>query len=235
MQAQQQCLIRLGCTQRQRWLYSACKRLLDVVVASSMLILSLPLMLLIAVLIKLDSPGPVIFRQTRIGRDGKPFTILKFRSMRQDADPRVHQEHMYRLIRGVKATDGSQVCDSPNGGKRAGKLSNDPRVTRVGRILRKTTLDELPQLFNVLKGEMSLVGPRPPLPYEVEMYTEWHMRRLEALPGMTSLWVVRGRADIPFDDQTRMDIEYIENQSLWLDLKILLKTPLALLSGKGAG
>lgn len=216
-------------------LYLRNKRLMDIVLSCILLILLSPLFLLIALLIKLDSPGPVVFKQTRIGKDGKPFTFLKFRSMRQDADPRVHQEHMHRLIRGGDTSDNPGSGDSTDDGKRAGKLSNDGRVTRVGKMIRKTTLDELPQLFNILKGEMSLVGPRPPLPYEMEMYEDWHMRRLEVLPGMASLWVLRGRAAIPFDDQVRMDIEYIKNQSLWLDIKILLQTPWAVLSEKGAG
>jgi len=216
-------------------MYFWCKRCMDIVLSLLFLIITLPLFLLIALLIKVDSPGPVIFRQTRIGKDGKPFTFVKFRSMRQDANPQVHQEHMRRVIRGADTSGNPGGEDSGDGGERAGKLSNDARVTRVGRIIRKTTLDELPQLLNVLKGEMSLVGPRPPLPYEMEMYEDWHMRRLKVLPGMASLWVVRGRADIPFDDQARMDIEYIENQSLWLDTKILLQTPWAVVSGGGAG
>jgi len=219
----------------EKRMYFWCKRCMDIVLSLLFLIITLPLFLLIALLIKVDSPGPVIFRQTRIGKDGKPFTFVKFRSMRQDANPQVHQEHMRRVIRGADASGNPGGDNSGDDGERAGKLSNDARVTRVGRIIRKTTLDELPQLLNVLKGEMSLVGPRPPLPYEMEMYEDWHMRRLKVLPGMASLWVVRGRADIPFDDQARMDIEYIENQSLWLDTKILLQTPWAVLSGGGAG
>lgn len=220
--------------ERDRHLYLQIKRLMDIVLSSILLMLLSPLLLLIALLIKLDSSGPVIFRQARIGKDGKPFTMLKFRSMRQDADPRVHQEHMRRLIRGTDASGNPGGDESGDSGERAGKLSNDARVTRVGKIIRKTSLDELPQLFNILKGEMSLLGPRPSLPYEVELYNDWHMRRLEVLPGMASLWLVRGRADIPFDDQVRLDIEYIENQSLWLDLKILLQTVPAVLSGRGA-
>jgi lipopolysaccharide/colanic/teichoic acid biosynthesis glycosyltransferase len=215
-------------------LYLRIKRLMDIVLSSILLMLLSPLLLLVTLLIKLDSSGPVIFRQPRIGKDGDPFTMLKFRSMRQDADPLVHQEHMRRLIRG--GASGNPGGDkSGDGGEIAGKLPNDARVTMVGKIIRKTSLDELPQFFNILKGEMSLVGPRPSLPYEVEMWKDWHMRRLEVLPGMASLWVVRGRADIPFDDQVRLDIEYIENQSLWLDIKILLQTPWAMLSGRGAG
>ena len=225
-------------TGQDKHLYWRIKRLMDVVLSCMLLMLLSPLLLLIALLIKLDSPGPVIFRQTRIGKGGKPFTMLKFRSMRQDADPRVHQEHMRRLIRGADTSDNPGGDDSGDDGERTGKLSNDGRVTSVGKIIRKTTLDEFPQLFNILKGEMSLVGPRPSLPYEVEMYEDWHLRRLEVLPGMASLWVVRGRAGIPFDGQVRMDIEYIEyieNQSLWPDIKILLQTPWAVFSGKGAG
>ncbi len=215
----------------RRW-YLLAKRIFDVVGSLILLALLSPLLLIIAIAIKLDSPGPLIFKQTRIGKGGKPFTFLKFRSMRQDADPRVHQEYMRRLIREA-GNPGGEGCG--NSGEKAGKLSNDGRITRLGKIIRKTTLDELPQIFNILKGEMSLVGPRPPMPYEVEMYEEWHKRRLEVLPGMSSLWVVRGRAELPFEDQARLDIEYIENQSLWLDIKILLQTPWAVISGKGAG
>jgi lipopolysaccharide/colanic/teichoic acid biosynthesis glycosyltransferase len=211
--------------------YPWIKRLLDVVLSFVLLMLGAPLLLLLAALIKLDSRGPVIFRQTRVGAGGKRFTMLKFRSMKRDADPRVHEEHMRRLICGTRTTGHPRG----NGGERAGKLCNDARVTRVGKFIRKTSLDELLQLFNVLKGEMSLVGPRPSLPYAVEMYEDWHMGRLAVLPGLTSLWAVRGRADVPFDDQVRMDLEYIANQSIWLDVKILFQTPGAMLSGKGAG
>jgi len=220
--------------ERDKRLYLWIKRLMDIVLASILLVLLSPVLLLIALAIKLDSSGPAIFRQTRIGKDRKPFTMLKFRSMQQDADSRVHQEHMRRLILG--GTSGNPGGDkSGTGGERAGKLCHDTRVTMVGKIIRKTSLDELPQVFNILNGDMSLVGPRPSLPYEVEMWKDWYIRRLEVLPGMASPWVVRGRADIPFDDQVRMDIEYIEHQSLWLDIKILLQTPWAVLSGRGAG
>jgi lipopolysaccharide/colanic/teichoic acid biosynthesis glycosyltransferase len=220
--------------ERDKRRYLRIKRVMDVVLSCLLLMLLSPLLLLAAIFIKLDSPGPVIFRQTRIGKQGKPFTFLKFRSMRQDADPRAHQEHMRTLIRGTD-TSGPGSDDSRSSGDRAGKLCRDGRVTRVGRFIRKTSVDELPQLFNVLRGEMSLAGPRPPLPYEVGIYEDWHMRRLEVMPGITSLWAVRGRADIPFDDQVRMDIEYIENRSLWLDVRILMQTPWAVISGKGAG
>jgi len=215
---------------RLRALDRAVKRIFDLMAASVGLVILSPLMALIAIVIKLDSPGPVLFRQTRVGKGGRTFTFYKFRSMVYNADARVHQEYYHKLIHGQAEmySDGSQ-----DGGVL--KMVNDDRITRVGRFLRKSSLDELPQLINVIKGEMSLVGPRPPIPYEVEEYNEWHKRRLEAVPGITGLWQVRGRSRVSFDEMIQMDIEYIERQSLWLDLKILLLTPQAVLSGKGAG
>jgi lipopolysaccharide/colanic/teichoic acid biosynthesis glycosyltransferase len=156
--------------------------------------------------------------------------MLKFRSMRVDADPALHMAHVARLIGGNVHPD-----ELGTGGGETLKMRNDPRVTRVGRVLRKLSLDELPQLFNVLRGEMSLVGPRPPLPYEVALYKDWHRRRLEALPGITGLWQVEARNRVSFDEMVRLDLRYIEEQSLWLDLKILARTPLAVLTGRGAG
>jgi len=201
------------------------KRLFDVILSSVLLAILSPLMTLIALGIKLYSPGSVLFRQTRIGKDGKPFTFLKFRSMRQDADPKRHQEYMRDLIQNNTAPSAN--CSL--------KMTDDPRITGLGRILRKFSLDELPQLLNVLKGEMSLVGPRPPLPYEVELYEEWHKRRFEVLPGITGWWQVKGRNRVPFDEMMRMDIHYIEHISFWLDVKILLLTPWETFLGKGAG
>lgn len=215
---------------RLRALDHVAKRVFDLAASTVGLVVISPLMALVATLIKIDSPGPVLFRQTRIGKNGQPFTFYKFRSMVPNADERVHQEYYRKLINGQAEaySDGSQ-----DGGVL--KMVNDSRITRFGRFLRKSSLDELPQLFNVLKGEMSLVGPRPPIPYEVEEYNEWHKRRLEAAPGITGLWQVRGRSRVSFDEMIQMDIEYIERQSLWLDLKILLLTPQAVISGKGAG
>lgn len=206
--------------------YLPLKRAVDVVLSATALLILLPLLVMLALTIKLHSPGPVLFRQTRIGKDGKPFTFLKFRSMRHSADTSIHREHVAALIKNHDL--------APTGGKSA-KMQRDPRITGLGRILRKTSLDELPQLINVLRGEMSLVGPRPCIPYEAELFQQSHRRRFEALPGITGWWQVKGRNRVSFDDAMRMDIYYIDHLSFWLDLKILVLTPFAVLTGKGAG
>ena len=206
----------------------AAKRILDVVGSAALLVILLPLLALITVLVKLTSSGPIFFRQDRIGVSGKPFTMLKFRTMRVDADHELHRQFVTEFIK-------SGAAASPAGDSGLFKIVNDPRVTFVGRVLRKTSLDELPQLLNVLRGDMSLVGPRPPLSYEVEQYKRWHYRRvLEAKPGITGLWQVAGRSRTNFDDMVRLDLQYVQNQSAWTDIKILLATPRAVISGKGA-
>ena len=198
--------------------------------ALGLLILS-PVLLLIAIAIKLHSEGPVIFAQERIGYDRRsrtvrPFRFYKFRSMRVNNDDTIHRAHVARLI---------QENTGVTAGSRSVKLAKDPRITGLGRILRRSSLDELPQLFNVLKGDMSLVGPRPALPYEVALYNEWHRQRLLAVPGITGWWQVAGRCRVSFDEQVEMDVWYIEHRSLALDLKILLLTPWAVISCRGAG
>jgi lipopolysaccharide/colanic/teichoic acid biosynthesis glycosyltransferase len=214
--------------QEQRTIYDAIKRGLDVIGSLTLLLMLSPLLLLIVVLLKLTSRGPVIFRQVRIGQMMKPFTMLKFRTMYSGTDHRVHHEFVSSFIK------ASGRVHEP-GKNRFFKLTNDPRVTPVGRVLRKTSLDELPQLWNVLRGDMSLVGPRPPLPYELEQYKPWHRRRvLEAKPGITGLWQVAGRSLTTFDEMVRLDLRYARTRSLWNDLKILLATPAAVISGKGA-
>jgi exopolysaccharide biosynthesis polyprenyl glycosylphosphotransferase len=210
----------------------AIKRAFDLVAVTMGLIFLSPLFLLITICIKLDSKGPVYYKQSRIGEFGRPFTMIKFRSMRADADPSIHENHVTRLI--LENLKPEQL-DGESKGNGSLKLANDPRITRVGRILRKTSLDELPQLWNVFLGEMSLVGPRPSLDYEVELYQSWHKRRLEAPPGITGLWQVKGRNQVSFDEMVRMDLEYIEHQSLWLDIKLLLQTPRAVITARGAG
>ncbi len=207
------------------------KRVIDVFVSMLLLVLLSPLLLIIVLAIKLTSKGPVLFRQDRIGQYGLPFTLLKFRSMRVGSDPGIHREYVSRLISGEKGVDGPDKNES--GG--VYKITSDPRVTTVGRFLRRSSLDELPQLWNVFIGEMSLVGPRPPLPYEFECYDIWHRRRvLEAQPGITGLWQVTGRSRTSFDDMVRLDLKYVSTWSLWLDFKILLQTPRAVFSGDGA-
>jgi exopolysaccharide biosynthesis polyprenyl glycosylphosphotransferase len=193
------------------------KRGVDVIGALVGLTVGFPLLALIALAIRLNSPGPVIFTQTRVGAGGKLFKIYKFRSMVEGAE--TEQEY----LRELNEADGPLF-----------KIQDDPRLTRVGRLLRRTSLDELPQLWNVLRGEMSLVGPRPPIPPEVERYEEWHKRRLETRPGMTGLWQVSGRSLLSFDEMVLLDIYYIENWSLWLDFKILLRTIPRVLLGSGA-
>jgi len=193
------------------------KRLIDVTVAAVGLVLCAPLFLLIALAIRLDSPGPIIFRQTRVGLRGRHFEMYKFRSMHVGA------EEQQDMLADLNEADGPIF-----------KIRDDPRLTRVGRILRRLSLDELPQLVNVLRGEMSLVGPRPPIPAEVEKYQEWHKKRLEAPPGMTGLWQVSGRSRLSFDEMVLLDIYYIENWSLWLDFKILMRTIPKVLLGEGA-
>jgi lipopolysaccharide/colanic/teichoic acid biosynthesis glycosyltransferase len=206
------------------------KRALDVVGALVGLVLLSPLMLLIALAVAITSPGPVIFRQVRLGQRGAPFFFYKFRSMYCDVDDRVHREYVTSLIKG-----DLEAVNQGDASKPLYKLICDPRVTPVGRIIRKTSLDELPQLFNVLRGNMSLVGPRPPVPYEVEKYQSWHLRRiLEARPGITGLWQVEGRSKTSFDDMVRLDLRYIHSCCLALDLKILLKTIQVVLDRDGA-
>jgi lipopolysaccharide/colanic/teichoic acid biosynthesis glycosyltransferase len=185
--------------------------------------------LIIAAAIKLTSEGPVLFRQKRLGQYGKKFLFFKFRSMYTATDHAIHEQYVSSYIAGT-LTGESQDNHPP-----VYKMTNDPRITRIGKVLRRTSLDEFPQFFNVLRGQMSLVGPRPPLPYEYERYGVWHRRRLLAVkPGITGLWQVAGRSKVPFDEMVRLDLEYAKSWSLWMDIKILFRTPLAVLNSDGA-
>jgi lipopolysaccharide/colanic/teichoic acid biosynthesis glycosyltransferase len=205
------------------------KQAVDIVGSAIMLILFSPLLLMIAMAIKASSKGPVLFRQQRVGQYGKTFTFLKFRSMRTDNDHSVHKEFATRLISG-------QVELKPSGNRESiYKLTSDSRITRVGKFLRRSSLDELPQLVNVLKGDMSLVGPRPAIPYELAVYQTWHRRRvLEVKPGITGLWQVTGRSSVKFDEMVRLDLRYATSWSPWLDFQILMRTPRAVIGGAGA-
>ncbi len=208
----------------------ALKRAMDIVGGTLALIVAAPLFLVIAVALKTTSKGPVFFRQRRVGQHGEPFVLLKFRSMYIGNDAGIHKEYVSQLIAGK-----AERHPSKGDGEAVFKLTEDPRITRVGTFLRKTSLDELPQLINVLRGEMSLVGPRPSVPYEVEAYDIWHRRRLlEAKPGITGLWQISGRSRVAFDDMVRLDLRYARAWSPWMDIKILLRTPRAVVLGAGA-
>jgi len=216
--------------------YLVTKRAIDIVVSAIALVGLAPIFLAIAVATKLTSKGPVLFRQKRIGQFGTPFIFLKFRSMYLNNDSKIHERYVRELISGKAVRQPSTDKRNGNGnGNGVYKLTTDPRITRLGAFLRKSSLDELPQLVNVLRGEMSLVGPRPAIPYEVEAYEIWHRRRvLEAKPGITGLWQVSGRSRVGFDEMVRLDVRYAAKRSLWLDLKILLMTPRAVILGDGA-
>lgn len=213
-------------------LLSVTKRVMDIIGSALMLVICAPVLLMIALAIKASSKGPVLFRQRRVGQYGKSFIFLKFRSMHVDNDASIHREYVTQLIAG-------QAQRNPTNGNGDGagvyKLTNDARITRVGAFLRRSSLDELPQLLNVFRGEMSLVGPRPPIPYELAAYQTWHRRRvLEVKPGITGLWQVHGRSRIKFDEMVRLDLKYAEAWSPWLDIRILLRTPRAVVEGEGA-
>jgi len=212
---------------QSRKLCQLVKRVMDITGSSLALVFAAPMFALVALAIKLTSKGPVFFRQQRVGRYGVPFSLLKFRSMYYGNNNAIHKQYVAQLISGSAR---KQPCNGNGHG--VYKLTTDPRVTSLGAFLRRSSLDELPQLINVLKGEMSLVGPRPPLDYELERYDLWHRRRLmEAKPGITGLWQVNGRNRIPFDEMVRLDLAYASSWSPWLDLKILFRTPKAVLAG----
>jgi exopolysaccharide biosynthesis polyprenyl glycosylphosphotransferase len=206
------------------------KRVIDIAGSSLLLLVLLPLWTAIALAIKLTSKGPVIFRQERLGQFGTRFNCLKFRTMYTNNDSRIHKEYVQKFI------SSSRKKAKPTDDERAiYKITDDPRVTPLGGFLRKTSLDELPQFWNVLRGEMSLVGPRPPVPYEFQVYDIWHRRRiLEVKPGITGLWQVNGRSRTRFDEMVRLDLQYTQSWSIWLDLRILVATPRAVFSGEGA-
>ena len=210
----------------------ALKRCVDLLGATVGVLVTFPVMLLVAAAIKLDSRGPVLFRQERIGTGGRRFRLWKFRTMRQGASDSVHRELVHKLLNGDES--GAAYCKE--GADPVYKLVNDDRVTRIGRLLRRTSLDELPQLFNVFRGEMSLVGPRPPLPYEFEAYDHWQFDRLQVMPGITGLWQVSGRNRLTYRQMCELDVEYVRRWSLWLDFLILVKTiPVVVFnSGKAA-
>ena len=207
-------------------IYPAVKRVAETTLAVALLVLLAPLFVLFMVAIRLDSPGPTLYRQTRIGKNGKPFTFYKFRSMYQNIDRSAHQDFLKAFVNG-------NVKNGKNG-QGVFKPVKANQITPVGRFLRKTSLDELPQLINIVKGEMSFIGPRPNVPAEVEEYQEWHMRRLDTLPGITGLAQINGRSSIPFDHIVLYDIRYVESESLLMDLRILWQTVPLVLRGKGA-
>jgi lipopolysaccharide/colanic/teichoic acid biosynthesis glycosyltransferase len=206
---------------------SALRRLFDVVVASALILLLSPILIGVALAVRLDSRGPAFFRQRRVGFEEREFTLFKFRSMRVDADPRGHKEYVTALIKGSDS-------EAEHGGENLYKLAVDNRITRVGRWIRRWSLDELPQLFNVVKGDMTLVGPRPAIPYEVAEYPGWYRERFSVKPGLTGYWQVSGRSERTYEEMVRLDIEYAKRRSLGLDLSILAKTPWVVLSRKGA-
>ncbi|TAK34880.1 MAG: sugar transferase [Chloroflexota bacterium] len=207
--------------------YAAAKRWVDIVVSALLLVILAPVLGICALAVRLDSPGPVLFRQQRVGEQQKPFTMLKFRSMFASNDARLHKEYTAAFIQGKAQTNES-------GDGAVFKIVDDPRITRVGLWLRRSSLDELPQLWNVLMGEMSLVGPRPPIPYEVAHYQPAHLGRLAVKPGITGLWQVSGRSVTTFEQMVAIDLEYIRTRSLALDTAILLKTIPVVLLARGA-
>lgn len=206
------------------------KRGMDIAGSLFALLLFSPVLLAVAIAVKVSSKGPVLFFQQRVGLRGRTFTFIKFRSMKTDNDPAIHQAYVEQFI-----NKGSAGTADTDGAKALYKIPNDPRVTKVGSFLRRTSLDEFPQFYNVLKGEMSLVGPRPPIPYEVNRYDAWHKRRyLSVKPGLTGLWQVHGRSRTTFDEMVRLDLLYARTWTIWGDIKILLQTPFAVINGDGA-
>jgi lipopolysaccharide/colanic/teichoic acid biosynthesis glycosyltransferase len=203
--------------------YRLAKRGLDIVGSCIGLVVVSPLLGGVALAIRLDSPGPILFRQIRLGVGGRPFTVLKFRTMQLSADERRHQEHIRELI-----SSGEAAIEDTTWAP----ITADPRVTGIGAFLRRSHLDELPQFVNVLRGDMSLVGPRPPIPYEVELYEPWQLRRLSVLPGLTGLWQAYGWGRLPFVEGVKLDLEYVERRSLGLDLQIILRTLWQILVGR---
>ena len=217
--------LRIGSPRYPAWERTA-KRAIDVSVALAVLVLGSPVFALLALLVKLSSPGPVLFRQVRLGKDGTPFPFYKFRSMRHHNDESLHRRFAENFING----NGGDEAD----GQTVFKMVHDPRVTPIGRFLRRSSLDELPQFWNILRGEMSLVGPRPPIAYELEHYQDWHKDRLKVTPGLTGLWQVSGRSQVGFDEMVMLDLHYISRWSLMLDLKIIARTLPVMIKGEGA-
>jgi lipopolysaccharide/colanic/teichoic acid biosynthesis glycosyltransferase len=209
-----------------RWL-SALRRLFDLAFATTMILLLAPILIAVAIAVRIDSRGPALFRQRRVGYREREFTLYKFRSMRLDADPRGHQDYVTALINGEENT-------TEGGRQNLYKLAVDNRITPVGRWIRRWSLDELPQLFNVVIGDMTLVGPRPAIPYEVAEYPSWYLKRFSVKPGLTGFWQVSGRNERTYEEMVRLDIEYTERRSVPLDLSILVKTPWVVLTRKGA-
>jgi lipopolysaccharide/colanic/teichoic acid biosynthesis glycosyltransferase len=208
--------------------YAIAKRALDVSASALGIVITSPVLAAVALAVKVTSPGPVLFRQERVGLGGRPFTAYKFRSMHVHADEGEHRHHIRRLMRRGQPASGA---DGPDGGTWR-PIEGDARITRIGGFLRRSHIDELPQLFNILRGEMSLVGPRPPIPYEVELYDPWHRQRLSVVPGLTGLWQATGWGSLSFDDGVRLDIAYIERRSMALDLRLIVRTVVQIIRGR---
>jgi lipopolysaccharide/colanic/teichoic acid biosynthesis glycosyltransferase len=212
---------------------SVARRCLDLLAASALILLLAPVMIAIAVAVRLDSRGPAMFRQRRVGHREEEFTVFKFRSMRLDADEERHRQYVAAMIGATDASEATVEDDAEEGGESLYKLAVDDRITPVGRRIRSWSLDELPQLFNVVLGDMSLVGPRPAIPYEVESYPAWYSKRFAVKPGLTGLWQVSGRNQRTYEEMVSLDIDYAESRSFIGDLAILAKTPRAVLGRKG--
>lgn len=219
--------LKLEC-HRPHFGYYFIKRLMDIVGAITGMILFLPAFMIVSLIIKATSPGPVLYKQKRVGYKSVIFTLMKLRSMRTDGDSKIHQEYVTNLIKGQHHSVNNGTTQKP-----LYKLKGDPRITPIGRFIRKTSLDEIPQFLNVLMGSMSLVGPRPPIPYEVDLYQDWHLQRvMQAKPGITGLWQVYGRNKTSFDEMVRLDLQYLKRRSIWLDCKLIVKTLFVLLNFK---